>query len=109
MEWVILIIEKGQLSMKEADRVYVIGQVTERRLGQRQAADRLGLSVRQVKCLVARYRERGPSGLISGHRGKRSNNFKKAQAFACFALTESVRREALALVQWMTVTVQGVI
>ncbi len=94
-----MIIEKEQLSMKEADRVYVIGQVTERRLGQRQAADRLGLSVHQVKRLVARYRERGLSGLISGHRGKRSNN----------ALTESVRREALALVQWMTVTVQGVI
>ena len=75
--------------MKEADRVYVIGQVTERRLGQRQAAERLGLSVRQVKRLVARYRERGPSGLVSGHRGKRSNN----------ALTESVRREALALVR----------
>ncbi len=75
--------------MKEADRVYVIGQVTEKRLGQRQAAERLGLSVRQVKRLVARYRERGPSGLVSGHRGKRSNN----------ALTESVRREALALVR----------
>ncbi len=75
--------------MKEADRVSVIGQVTERRLGQRQAAERLGLSVRQVKRLVARYRERGPSGLVSGHRGKRSNN----------ALTASVRREALALVR----------
>lgn len=84
-----MIIGKGLLSMKEADRVYVIGQVTERRLGQREAAARLGLSVRQVKRLVARYRERGPSGLVSGHRGKRSNN----------ALTESVRREALVLVR----------
>ena len=52
-----MIIRKGLLSMKEADRVYVIGQVTERRLGQRQAAERLGLSVRQVKRLVARYRD----------------------------------------------------
>ena len=54
-----MIIRKGLLSMKEADRVYVIGQVTERRLGQRQAAERLGLSVRQVKRLVARYRDQG--------------------------------------------------
>ena len=38
---------------------------------------------------MSRYRERGPSGLVSGHRGKRSNN----------ALTEPVRGHALALVR----------
>ena len=67
-------LREGELSMAEADRAVVIGQVAEKRLRQREAADRLGLSVRQVKRLLARYRERGPAGLVSGHRGKVSNN-----------------------------------
>ena len=60
--------------MEEADRAVVIGQVAEKRVRQREAAERLGVSVRQVKRLLARYRERGPGGLVSGHRGKASNN-----------------------------------
>ena len=48
--------------MREADRAGVIGQVAEKRLRHREAAERLGLSVRQVKRLLARYCERGPSG-----------------------------------------------
>ncbi len=75
--------------MKEADRVAVVAQVAERRLGQREAAERLGLGVRQVRRLVARYRDRGAGGLVSGHRGKRSNN----------AIAASVRREVLGLVR----------
>ena len=69
-----LMLRERMLSMKEADRLSVIVQVFEKRLGQREAAERLGLSIRQVKRLVARYRERGCSGLVSGHRGKPSNN-----------------------------------
>ena len=65
---------EGTLSMEEADRAVVMGQVAEKRLRQREAAERLGVSVRQVKRLLARYRERGPGGLVSGHRGKASNN-----------------------------------
>ena len=75
--------------MAEADRAVVIGQVAEKRLRQREAADRLGLSVRQVKRLLARYRERGPAGLVSGHRGKVSNN----------AMAGAVRRAAMELVR----------
>ena len=80
---------EGMLSMREADRAGVIGQVAERRLRQREAAERLGLSVWQVKRLLARYRERGPSGLVSERRGKPSNN----------AMAEAVRREAMELVR----------
>ena len=82
-------LREGDLSMAEADRVVVIAQVAEKRLRQREAADRLGLSVRQVKRLLARYRERGPAGLVSGHRGKVSNN----------ALAAAVRRAAMELVR----------
>ena len=42
-----------------------------------------------MKRLAARYRERGAAGLVSGHRGKRSNN----------AIDAAVRREVLELVR----------
>ena len=79
----------GVLSMAEADRAVVIGQVAEKRLRQGEAARRLGMSVRQVRRLLARYRERGPAGLVSGHRGKVSNN----------AMAAVVRRAAMDLVR----------
>ena len=80
---------EGMLSMRESDRAGMIGQVAVKRLRQREAAERLGLSVRQVKRLLARYRARAPSGLVSGRRGKPSNN----------AMAEAVRREAMELVR----------
>ena len=36
--------------------------------------DRVGVSVRQVRRLLRRYRERGAAGLAWGHRTKASNN-----------------------------------
>ena len=78
-----------RLSMRELDRAGVIRQVVEKRLTQREAAERLALGVRQVKRLVARYRAHGAAGLVSGHRGKRSNN----------AIDAAVRREILDLVR----------
>ena len=80
---------EGMLSMRESDRAGMIGQVAVKRLRQREAADRLGLSVRQMKRLLARYRARAPSGLVSGRRGKPSNN----------AMTEAVQREAMELLR----------
>lgn len=77
------------LSMRESDRAGVIRDVVEKRLSQREAALRLGLSVRQVKRLTARCRERGAAGLVSGRRGKRPNN----------AIDPAVRRAALDLVR----------
>ncbi len=89
MEGVFLMLRERMLSMKETDRASVIGQVLEKRLGQREAAEQLGLSLRQVKRLLARYRKRGSLGLVSGHRGKPSNN----------VIAASVRREAMELVR----------
>ena len=77
------------LSSREADRAAVIREVVERRLRQSEAARRLGLSVRQVKRLVRRFRERGAAGLASARRGRRPNN----------AIDGAVRRAALDLVR----------
>ncbi len=61
------------MTMRELDRLKVIQAVTEARLKPGQAAERLGLSVRQIERLVLRYRAAGVAGLISGKRGRPGN------------------------------------
>jgi transposase len=51
----------------------LVQAVLERRLTQAQAAERLGLSVRQVKRLVRVLRDQGALGLVSRKRGRPSN------------------------------------
>jgi transposase len=63
-----------EMSAKERERAHVVRQVADRKLRQGRAAELLGLGVRQVKRLVASYRRRGDRGLVSGRRGKPSNN-----------------------------------
>ncbi len=75
--------------MAEADRALVAQAVVDGRLKQREAAERLGLSVRQVKRLAKRLRERGEAGVASGRRGKRPDN----------ALAAEVRQAAMSLVR----------
>ncbi|MBN2701019.1 MAG: helix-turn-helix domain-containing protein [Methylothermaceae bacterium] len=77
------------MSQQEVDRLQIIQSVVGKHLKQWEAADRLGVSVRQVKRLVRRYRDEGAAGLVFGHRGRRPNN----------ALAESVRREVVGLVR----------
>ena len=79
---------KGLISVEEADRAVVVREVSEKRLRQREGAERLGIGVRQVKRLVRRYRELGVAGLASGRRGRRSNN----------AIGDGVRRRVMDLV-----------
>lgn len=62
------------MSSKERERAHVIRQVAEGRLRQARAGEQLGLGVRQVKRLVSAYRRWGDRGLVSGRRGKPSNN-----------------------------------
>ena len=81
--------ERITMSRREVDRLGVIQAVADRRLRQREAARQLGLSTRQVKRLVRDFRERGPAGLISGHRGRPSNN----------AIPAATRAAVLALVR----------
>ena len=61
------------MSAKELDRLEIIGRVVERRLTQRTAADRLGLSLRHVERLCRAFRRHGAAGLVSRKRGHPSN------------------------------------
>ena len=77
------------MTVAEADRAAVVMAVVEKRMRQREAAERLGLCVRQVKRLAKRYRAQGAAGMASARRGVPSNR----------AFGEEARREALRLVR----------
>lgn len=65
--------ELGLMSQREVARLAVIMRVLDEGLCQAQAAQLLGLSVRQVKRLCRRVREHGAQGLISRRRGRPSH------------------------------------
>ena len=64
--------EKGLLAMSasERERSSVMRALSKGRLRQGEAAERLGLSVRQVKRLLRVWRESGDAGLVSRQRGR---------------------------------------
>jgi len=57
----------------------VMQGLEDRRLKQKEAAEILGVSVRQIKRLLSKYRKDGASGLVSQRRGKASNNQLSAE------------------------------
>ncbi|XVJ98399.1 ISNCY family transposase (plasmid) [Burkholderia vietnamiensis] len=61
------------LNMRELDRLKVIQAVVDLGLKPGRAAERLGLTVRQIERLVIRYRESGAAGLTSRKRGGPGN------------------------------------
>jgi transposase len=62
------------MSSKEISRLEVMQRLKDKRLGQKEAAQLLGLSVRQVKRLWKSYRKEAAKGLVSKKRGRVSNN-----------------------------------
>jgi transposase len=62
------------MSQPELTRLEVIQRVKRKTLKQRQAAELLSVSVRQVKRLCKAYQASGAAGLISKRRGQPSNN-----------------------------------
>src|SRR5215207_9476893 len=62
------------MSQRELTRLEVIQRVKQKTLKQRQAAELLSVSVRQVKRLCKAYQASGAAGLISKRRGQPSNN-----------------------------------
>ncbi|WP_225617035.1 ISNCY family transposase [Variovorax sp. 38R] len=62
------------MSMREADRLKTIQAVVDRMARVGQAAQRMGLSRRQLERLIQRYKEDGVAGLVSRRRGRPSNH-----------------------------------
>jgi len=66
-----------ELTIKEVNRCETLKMADEKRITQRQGAKRLNITERHFRRLLQRYRLHGPEGIISGHRGKPSNNRMK--------------------------------
>ena len=73
MKWTIA------MTQEELNRKTNIEQAIEKRITQREGAQRLDISERHFRRLLKGYRERGDEGLLSGHRGKPSNNRMKSK------------------------------
>lgn len=67
---------KGTLEMsyQEIDRLDIIKLLEAKHITQQSAAKKLGLSTRQVRRLQKSFQKDGVTGLISKHRGKKSNH-----------------------------------
>ncbi|MGF6536879.1 ISNCY family transposase [Paraburkholderia youngii] len=68
------VIERITMTMRELDRFKVIQDVADGKLKLSRAAERLGLTTRQIRRLVGRLRDHGAPGLVSRRRSKPSNN-----------------------------------
>ena len=62
------------VSMRELDRLKTVQAVVDGQLRPSVAAERLEITDRQLRRLLERYRQEGPSGLASRRRGRPSNN-----------------------------------
>jgi transposase len=78
-----------RMSQKERDRLKVVCQLKEGKLGQEEAAQILGISIRQVRRSLRRFEAEGDAGLTHRLRGRLSNN----------RIREEVRAKALRLVK----------
>lgn len=76
------------MSDKEIQRLEIMTQLSKKGLTQKDAAEKLGVSVRQVKRLWRAYSDQGAAGLIHKSRGKPSHN----------QLSEEVKQQALDLI-----------
>lgn len=76
------------MTVEETRRLYVIQQLLERRLRQRQAAELLGRSTRQIRRLAGRVRQDGVRGIVHRLRGRPSNRrhpeARRQRALACY-------------------------
>lgn len=66
--------EEIHMSMKEINRVSILDQLKRKAMRQKRAAVILGVSVRQVRRLLKRYRRGGAPGIVHQLRGIPSNH-----------------------------------
>ena len=67
------------MSKRERDRAHAVRQAMESGLSQQEAAERLGIGVRQFKRLVRAWKQDGVSGLVSRQRGQPSHERLEAE------------------------------
>lgn len=75
------------MSQKDLKRLHVIRKAIDKRLRQREAAELLGLSQRQIRRIVKRVREESDKGIIHRSRGTQSHR----------AIDEALKNKTLGL------------
>lgn len=82
---------KGYITMsaKEAERITVMDNLLAKRIKQKHAASQLGISIRQVRRTMKRYKKEGKGGLIHKSRGMTSNR----------SLPDKKKEEAVSLIR----------
>ena len=66
--------KSGYFTLQEANRLKIIQDVIDGRMKTSRAAEHLGISPRQCRRLIARYRDEGPLGVTNRRTGQPSNN-----------------------------------
>lgn len=61
------------MSIKETERITIMDNLIAKRIKQKHASKQLGISVRQVRRMVKRYKQEGASGLAHKNRGRIGN------------------------------------
>lgn len=79
------------MSQQERDRLHWLKQARERKITQRQAAERMGVSERWVRELLRRMKQEGDRVVVHGLRGRPSN--RKIPELTRRKAVEIVRRE----------------
>jgi transposase len=77
------------MSQADRDRLVVLKKVKAKQITQREAAEELGLGVRQIKRLLKELKRKGDRAVIHGQRGRPSNN----------RIDEEIREKALKILQ----------
>jgi len=63
-----------EMTEEEINRSEIMRMANEKQITQKTGARRISVTERHFRRLLQRYRAQGPEGIISGHRGKPSNN-----------------------------------
>ena len=71
--------ERVTMNNKEIKRISVMQRMEDQKITGREASQHLGVTIRQVRRLIARYREQGAEGLIHGNRGRPAHNRIEAE------------------------------
>ena len=77
------------MSQEEVSRVQILEELIQKHIKQSQAAERLGVTVRQIKRLKKAYKKDGAKALVSKKRGRPSNH----------QLQPKIKAQALALIR----------
>jgi|SRR5579859_107420 len=82
------------MSQRDRDRLVVLRNVKARRIRQTEAAEQLGITTRQVRRLLERYKAGGDRAMVHGLRGRASNRKLSAEkrAEAVRILSQQVYR-----------------